>query len=60
MELYSGLALSSVLNTHTADGDWDSPFQWVEVSYWSGLVSMILLVALPTLLFIPFYCMKRD
>ena len=26
MELYAGLALSSVLNMHTGEDDWDSPF----------------------------------
>ena len=60
MELYSGLALSSVLNIHAGEDDWDSPFYWVEVSYYSARVSIYLVAMLPILFFVPLYFIKRD
>ena len=59
MELYQGLALATVLNIHTSEQDQNSPFLWVKVSYWFGISGLILIVALPILLFLPFYCLKR-
>ena len=57
MEIYLGMALASVLNMHTAD--WQSPFKWVAISNYSGLVALILITSLPILVLIPFYCRKR-
>ena len=57
IEIYSGMALASVLNTYTVD--WQSPFKWVSVSNYSGLISLIIIVSIPILLFLPFYCRRR-
>ena len=57
MEIYLGMALAAVLNMHTVN--WQSPFKWVAISNFSGLIALILLTALPILLFIPFYCRRR-
>ena len=57
IEIFQGMALASVLNMHTAN--WQSPFEWVEVSNYSGLVGLILVALLPILVFIPFYCLRR-
>ena len=51
------MALASVLNMHTVD--WQSPFKWVTVSNYSGLVGLILVAFLPILVIIPFYCFRR-
>ena len=60
MELYAGLALSTVLNLQTSEDDWESIFQWVEVSYWSARVSFLFLAVLPLLFFVPLLLIKRD
>ena len=52
--------MATVLNTHTADDDFDSPFLWVKVCAYCRLFGLFLTFALPILLFIPFYCIKRD
>ena len=57
MEVYLGMALAAVLNTKVAD--WQSPFKWVKVSNYAGLVSLILAISLPILVFLPFYCRRR-
>ena len=57
MEVYLGMALAAVLNTIVAD--WQSPFKWVKVSNYAGLVSLILAISLPILVFLPFYCRRR-
>ena len=59
MELYQGLAVATVLNIHSSEGNENSPFLWVKVSYWFAFAGLILIVALPILLFLPFYCLKR-
>ena len=59
MELYSGLALSAVLNIHTSTDDKNSFFKWVEISYWASFFSIILLATLP-ILFIIFFSVKRN
>ena len=57
MEIYFGMALASVLNMHTVD--WESPFEWVQVSNSAGLVGLILIAALPIAVFVPIYFRKR-
>ena len=57
MEIYFGMALASVLNMHTVD--WESPFEWVQVSNVAGLISLLLIAFLPIAVFVPFYLKKR-
>ena len=59
MELYSGIALSSVLSLYSNINDKDSPFQWVRVSFYASTVSLIILALLP-IFFVIFYCIRRD
>ena len=60
MELYQGLCVASILNTYTADDDFNSPYYWIKACYYSRIVGMILIFALPILLFLPLYFRKRD
>ena len=59
MELYSGLALSSVLSIYSNINDYDSPFRWVRVSFYASVASLVLLALLP-IFFVIFYCIRRD
>ena len=59
MELYSGLALSAVLNMHTNMDDKNSPFRWAEISIWASIVSIYFLALLP-IIFVLFYCFKSN
>ena len=43
---------------HTVE--WESPFKWVKVSNYAGIISLILAVFLPILVFIPFYFIRRE
>ena len=58
MELYQDLSQSSVLNMYTAD--WQTKFKWVQISNYYSLVCLILVTSLPVLLFVPFYCRRRE
>ena len=51
------MALASVLNMHTVN--WQSPFKWVSLSNYSGLIGLILVAFLPILVLVPFYCLRR-
>ena len=57
LEVYAGMALASVLNMQAVD--WQTSFKWVSVSNYSALIGLILIIALPVLLFMPFYCRRR-
>ena len=58
MEVYLGMALASVLSMYTVD--WQSSFTFVKISNASGLVCLIIIVSLPILVLIPFYCRRRE
>ena len=60
MELYQGLCVASVLNTYTADDDLNSAFYWVRACYYCRIVGMCLVLAVPIIILVPFYCIKRN
>ena len=60
MELYQGICIASILNIHTAENAQDSPFLWVRICYYCSIFSLILVIAVPFLLFVPLYCKRRQ
>ena len=58
MELYQDLSLTAALNMHVVS--WQSPFDWVIVTNKYALTALVIVIALPILLFVPFYCRRRS
>ena len=60
MELYQGLCVATILNTYTAEEDWNSPFYWIKVCYYCRMVGIYLIIATPIFLLVPLYFIQRD